>query len=196
FADLQGRFINYQTHGMSSSLFELDIDKDFSFFNPKAGISYQMSKANQLYFSYAKAHREPNRQDFEEDIETAEALDDFELGWRYNGEKFTLSSNLYYMYYKNQLVLTGDLDDVGRPVRMSSGKSYRAGLELDAAYQFSSKFAWMANATFSTNKNKDFVMEWNGELLNFDDTNLSLSPSIIASNMFMFEPINKFIVVY
>lgn len=192
FADVQGRFINYQTHGMSSSLFELDIDKDFSFFNPKAGISYQMSNANQLYFSYAKAHREPNRQDFEEDIETAEALDDFELGWRYNGEKFTLSSNLYYMYYKNQLVLTGDLDDVGRPVRMSSGKSYRAGLELDAAYQFSSKFAWMANATFSTNKNKDFVTEWDGELVNFGDTELSFSPSVVASSMLLFEPVSNF----
>src|SRR5690625_7500438 len=82
FAYLQGRLINYQTHGMSSSLFELDIDKDFSFFNPKAGISYQMSKADQLYFSYAKAHREQNRQDFEEGIEDAESLADRELWWR------------------------------------------------------------------------------------------------------------------
>lgn len=191
FVDLQGRFVNYKTHGMSSSMFALDIDKDFSFFNPKAGISYQISKANQLYFSYAKAHREPNRQDFEEDINTAEALDDWELGWRFNSEKFTLSSNLYYMFYKNQLILTGDLDDMGRPIRTSSGESYRAGLELDAAYQFSSKFTWMANATFSSNKNKDFVTEWDDELTNFGDTDLSFSPSIVASNMFLYEPINN-----
>ena len=123
-----------------------------------------MSRSNQFYFSYAKAHREPNRQDFEEGIEDAESLDDWELGWRYNGEKFSLSSNLYYMYYKNQLILTGEIGDTGRPIRSSSGTSYRAGLELDAAYQFSPKFTWMANATFSTNQNKDFVTEWDGEL--------------------------------
>lgn len=191
FADVQGRFVSYETKGLSSSIVELDVDKNFSFFNPKAGLSYQASKSNQLYFSYAKAHREPNRQDFEENIEDAESLDDWELGWRYNGDKFSLSSNLYYMFYRNQLILTGDLDDVGRPLRTSSGKSYRAGLELDAAYQFSTKFVWMANATFSTNKNKDFVTEWDGELVDFGDTELSFSPSIVASSMLLYEPINN-----
>lgn len=188
FADVQGRFVNYETKGLSSSIVELDVNKSFSFFNPKAGLSYQASKANQFYLSYAKAHREPNRQDFEENIEDAESLDDWELGWRYNGERFSLSSNLYYMSYKNQLILTGDLDDTGRPVRTSSGNSYRAGLELDAAYQFSPKFAWMANATFSSNKNKDFVTEWDGELVDFGNTELSFSPSMVASNMFLYEP--------
>lgn len=188
FADMQGRFVNYKTHGLSSSIVELDIDKSFSFFNPKAGLSFQASIANQFYISYAKAHREPNRQDFEEDIDTAEALDDWELGWRYATDAFKLNTNIYYMNYRNQLVLTGDLDDVGRPMRTSSGKSFRAGLEVDAEWQVSAKFAWMANATFSTNKNKDFVSNWDGELVNFGNTDLSFSPSIIASNMFLYQP--------
>ncbi len=191
FADVQGRFISYRTQGLSSSIVELDIDKDFSFFNPKAGLSYQLSDANQFYVSYAKAHREPNRQDFEEDIETAEALDDWELGWRYSTEKFKLSSNVYYMYYRNQLVLTGELDDVGRPIRTNSGKSYRTGVELDAELMIHPKLTWFANTTLSINKNKDFVTNWDGELMNFGDTELSFSPSVIASSMFLYQPISN-----
>lgn len=191
FADLQGRFVKYETKGLSSSIVELDIEKSFSFFNPKAGLSYQASQANQLYLSYAKAHREPNRQDFEENIETAEALDDWELGWRYASEKFKLNTNVYYMNYRNQLVLTGDLDDVGRPMRTTSGESYRAGLEVDAELQLSPKFTWMANATFSANKNKDFVMNWDGELMNFGNTDLSFSPSVIASSMLLYQPLSN-----
>lgn len=192
FADIQGRFVNYQTKGLSSSIFELDIDKDFSFFNPKAGLSYQLSPASQFYASYAKAHREPNRQDFEEEIEEAESLDDWELGWRYKSNKFILNTNLYYMYYRNQLILTGELDDVGRPIRTSSGKSFRTGLEVDASWQLHPKFSWMANTTFSVNKNKDFVMDWDGELKYFGDTDLSFSPRIIASNRFSYNPLYNF----
>lgn len=190
FVDLQGRFVNFKTQGLSSKIFELDVDKNFSFFNPKLGLSYQLSPENQFYVSYAKAHREPNRQDFEEDINTAEELDDIELGWRFQKNNFALSSNLYYMYYQNQLVLTGELDNSGRPVRMSSGKSYRLGLELDMNWRLHKNFSWMANATLSTNKHKDFVMDWDGELTNFGDTDLSFSPRLVASNMFVYSPIS------
>lgn len=189
FADLQGRFIQYKTDGLSSSLAILDTDKRFSFFNPKAGLSYQISPANQLYASYAKAHREPNRQDFEEGIQTAESLDDWELGWRFQSDKFTLNTNLYYMFYRNQLVLTGELDDVGRAIRTSSGKSYRAGIEIDAEWRIYPQLTWMANTTLSKNKNKDFVMDWDGVLRNFGNTDLSFSPSVVASSMLLYKPL-------
>src|SRR5690606_24680375 len=107
FGDLQGRFLNYKTSGITSDLVEMDLDESYSFFNPKAGLTYKMSSQNQLYFSYGKAHREPSRADFRENITTAEKLDDFELGWRYVSEKTKVNTNLYFMDYMDQLVLSG-----------------------------------------------------------------------------------------
>ncbi len=160
FVDLQGRFIGYTTGGVTSDLVDIDVDKNFEFFNPKAGITYQLNQRNQFYGYYGRANREPSRNDFEEGISTAEKLNDFELGWRYDKSNFKLNSNLYFMDYKDQLVLSGALNDVGAPLRTTSGNSYRLGLEIDAVFRFSEKFTWQPNMAISTNKNIDKYYEF------------------------------------
>jgi len=188
FIDLQGRFIDYKTGGITSDLVGIDVDKNFEFFNPKAGITYQLDSRNQFYGYYGRANREPTRNDFEEGISTAEKLNDFELGWRYDKSNFKVNSNLYFMDYKDQLVLSGALNDVGAPLRTTSGNSYRLGLEIDADWQLSSKWRLMPNLALSTNKNKDFVASLDGGLVGLGNTNISYSPEIVASNMFVYSP--------
>ena len=122
--------MNYQTTGLTSDRIPINIDASFSFFNPKVGFTYEIAGNNRLYISYARANKEPNRNDFERGVTKNEILDDFELGWRYKTETIRLNTNIYFMNYKNQLVLTGALDDVGAPIRATSGKSYRLGLEV------------------------------------------------------------------
>ncbi len=191
YGDLQGRFINYKTSGITSDLVEMDLDKEYSFFNPKAGVTYKMNPKNQFYFSYGKAHREPTRADFREDITTAEKLDDFELGWRFASENTKINTNLYYMDYRDQLVLSGELGDTGKPLRMSSGKSYRLGLEVDAEIRILDNFRILPNIAFSSNKNVDFVASIDGELKDLGNTNISFSPSVVAGNMLEYSPIKK-----
>ena len=192
YLDLQGRFVNYQTEGLTSDRNTIDVDASFSFFNPKAGFIYRIADENSLYLSYARANREANRNDFENGVSSPEALDDIEFGWRYKSDRIHLNTNIYYMNYKNQLVLTGAIDDVGAPIRTTSGKSYRLGLEIDADFKVSEKISIRSNAAFSTNKNQDFRASVNGNLQDLGDTNLSFSPNMIVGNMFIFQPTNKF----
>jgi len=191
FGDLQGRFLNYETSGITSDLVPLEVNESYSFFNPKAGATFKLNSANQFYLSYGKAHREPSRNDFEQDITTAEKLDDFELGWRFASEKAKINTNIYYMNYTDQLVLTGELNDVGSPLRTSSGKSYRLGLEIDADIQLLDKLKIRPNIALSTNKNQDFITSRNGELVNLGETDISFSPSIVAGNLLEFSPIKS-----
>ncbi len=191
FGDLQGRFLNYNISGITSDLEALTVDEDYSFFNPKAGLTYKLNPSNQFYFSYGKAHREPSRNDYEQGIVTPEKLDDFELGWRFATEKAKVNTNIYYMNYKDQLVLSGELNDVGAPLRTSSGKSYRLGLEVDAEIQLLKNLRTLPNIALSTNKNVDFVTSRDGELVNLGNTTISFSPSIVAGNMLEYAPIQN-----
>ena len=182
YADLQLRNIDYQTSGSTSNIDQLVVDKKYSFFNPKAGLNYDINQKNKIYFSLSKAHREPTRSDFENNINIQpEELIDYELGWKYNSEKFFFNSNLYYMGYKNQLVLTGALDDVGSPIRENSGKSYRTGIELESVYKATNKLNISANISFSENKNIDYKTNYNGLITNWGDTDISFSPNFISS---------------
>ena len=191
FADLQGRFIDYKTSGLTSDRIPLEIDKKYDFFNPKAGISFQFNHGNQLYASYGRANREPRRSDFEQNIFSSEKLDDFEIGWRFVSEKVLINTNVFYMDYKDQLVLTGALDDVGAPIRATSGKSYRLGLELDADIGISKKLKVYPNIAVSTNKNRDFVTSIDGELVNLGSTTISFSPELIVGNRLEYSPIKR-----
>lgn len=192
YIDLQGRFVNYETAGLTSDRDPLDVDASFSFFNPKAGFIFRIAEDNNLYFSYARANREPNRNDFEGGVTTNESLDDFELGWRYKTDNIRLNTNLYYMNYKNQLVLTGAIDDVGAPVRATSGNSYRLGIEIDADIQISDQFAIRSNAAFSSNRNRDFFAPIDGNLENLGNTQLSFSPNVVVGNAFVYQPTDNF----
>jgi iron complex outermembrane receptor protein len=186
YGDLQERYVSYESTGLSDQKLPFNVDESYTFFNPKAGLTYQTSANHQLYFSYGRANREPRRQDFQIGITTAEQLDDFELGWRYQTTSSVINANLYYMKYQDQLVLTGALDDVGNPIRETSGKSYRLGLEVDGNFQVTDWLNIMPNVAMSRNKNRDFVAQIDGELRELGDTNISFSPEIIAGNQLNF----------
>ena len=188
FGDMQARFIDYKTNGLNSDRVPLNVNKTYNFFNPKAGFTYKVNTANQLYFSYARANREPSRTDFENGDPRPEKLNDYELGWRLSNYDFQLNSNIYFMKYKDQLILTGKIDDVGAPIRENSGKSYRLGIEIETAIQLSNKFTIQPNIALSTNKNIDFITPIDGELVNLGNTTISFSPSVVAANQLQFKP--------
>lgn len=191
YADLQIRSINYQTEGTNSDLDEFIIDDDFTFFNPKLGLNYNLNKQNSLYASFARANREPNRTDYENGSPKPEQLNDFELGWRFNKKNTAINANAYYMLYKDQLVLTGAVDDVGAPIRANSGKSYRLGVEVDANIKLSETVSILPNVAISTNKNKDFTRTLDGELVDLGNTNISFSPDLVIGNAIVFKPIEN-----
>lgn len=191
YGDLQGRFLTYKTSGLTSDRVPLEVDEKYNFFNPKAGLTYELSNKNQLYASYGRAHREPRRADFENGITNSEKLDDYELGWRFKAKKNTINTNVYFMNYKDQLVLTGAIDDTGAPLRATSGKSYRFGIEIDAVFLICDNFRILPNLALSNNKNIDFVSSIDGELVNLGATNLSFSPNIVAGNKFEYEPVKN-----
>ncbi len=191
FGDLQGRFISYETDGINSDIDEFIIDENYSFFNPKAGLTLTLNEENKIYASYARANREPSRTDFENGNPVPETLNDFELGYRFTKERARVFANLYFMDYRDQLVLTGAIDDVGAPIRQNSGSSYRLGLEVEAGFQLGSKFAITPNLALSTNKNRDFFFQRDGELQNLGNTNISFSPEIVAGNRLDFFPVQN-----
>jgi len=191
YADVQGRFVNYQTEGITSDLANINVDASFNFFNPKFGLTYKINDYNNLYTSFAVANREPKRNDFESGVTTPETLNDLEFGWRLKKENIKLNTNIYYMDYKNQLVLTGAIDDVGAPIRTTSGNSYRLGLEIDADLTLSDKFSMKPNIAFSSNKNKNLIAQIDGKLENLGNTNLSFSPDIVVGNIFLYNPLEN-----
>lgn len=183
YGDLQYRNVKYKANSAETGL----VDDNFNFFNPKAGLNYAFNEKNTLYFSYARANREPNRTDYEGGNVKPEKLNDFELGWRFNSEKFQLNSNLYYMGYRDQLILTGRLDDVGNPIRANTEKSYRLGFEFDATIALSEKFILRPNFTLSSNKNVDLAVD--GEF--YGTTKIAYSPEVIAGNIIVYKPIER-----
>ncbi len=191
YLDLQQRFISYKTDGINSDIQEFIVDEHYSFFNPKAGVSFKIDDENQLYASYARANREPNRTDFENGEPRPERLNDFELGWRYNTDRVSLNVNGYYMGYRDQLVLTGALDNVGAPIRANSGESYRAGLEIDAAFTVTDELTIQPVLALSSNKNQDFNFQRDGVLVNLGDTDISYSPEVVASNYIEYRPVTN-----
>ncbi|AIY12301.1 TonB-dependent receptor [Cellulophaga baltica] len=184
FGDLQYRTVGYQGNGDETGI----VDDTFNFFNPKAGITFDLNSNNNFYFSYAVANREPNRNDYESGNPKPERLNDFELGWRYISNTLQLNTNVYYMGYKDQLVLTGALNDVGAPLRENVGDSYRLGVEVEANVSLGAKFAFRPNITLSANKNKDFVFQRDGELQNLGDTEIAFSPSVIIGGAMVYMP--------
>lgn len=189
YGDLQYRNVGYKTTGTNSDVVLMEIDETYNFFNPKAGLTYQFDPSNALYFSYARANREPSRKDFQNNMDVKpEQLNDFELGWRFDSRGFRINTNAYYMLYNEQLVLTGGLDTTGNPIRANSGESYRLGLEVEAALRFAPQWQLQPSITISSNKLKKTVIERDGELVDLGKTNISFSPNLIASNALVFQP--------
>ena len=140
-----------------------------------------MNSSSLIYASYARANREPNRTDFESNSEIKpERLNDIEIGWRFRNENILLNLNSYFMLYDEQLVLTGEIDDVGNPKRTNSGSSSRIGLEIENSIKLSELFSVQTNITLSSNKNKNIFSMVDGALYNYGKTNISFSHHLLV----------------
>ena len=200
FVDLQVRNINYNVSGIDNDLRDLNVDTAFVFFNPKIGVNYQINDKFRTYASLSVGNREPVRSDFidnpKNDQPSHETLFDYEAGVEAKFQKVFVQGNFYFMDYTNQLVLTGALNDVGSAIRVNTPSSYRAGVELVAGFKIHKKLDLTVNATFSQNKISKFteVIEdyTNGyELVenDYEDTDISFSPSLIAASVLTFKPV-------
>jgi iron complex outermembrane receptor protein len=188
FADLQYRMVFYEATSVKFS----DVNDTFRFFNPKAGVNYQLDSKNSFYGFLGVANKEPRRDDYESGSVKPERLIDYELGWKYNTQKVKISANAFYMNYKDQLVLTGALNDVGSPIFTNSGKSYRVGLEVESTIAIADKLILNPNVTLSQNKNQDFYFQRDGVLQNLGNTDIAFSPNLIVGNRLTFLPIKDF----
>lgn len=191
FIDLQYRNVNYDINGVLAGPRLFKVNSKYSFFNPKAGLTYQMVNNQQLYFSYSKAQREPTRSDFENGNPKPEILDNLEFGWRINQNFFQVYSNIYLMAYKDQLALTGALDDVGTPIRENIGESSRLGIEIEIKVNLSEKWLLQSNIALSKNTNKDFYFKRDGVLNSLGNTRLSYSPELVFGNILTYKPITN-----
>lgn len=195
YGDLQFRKINYDIDGIHDDLRDISQTNNFNFFNPKAGVFIELDKKNSLYTSLALSNREPSRSNYRDADANhqpkSERLLDWELGYAYKSPKLVFNASFYFMNYKDQLVLTGEINDVGAAILTNADKSYRAGIEISAGIQLTPAINWDFNATFSENKIKDFsayVDNWSPPysqvVEDLGNTNLSFSPSLVAGSQF------------
>ena len=198
YGDVQLRNVNYQTEGKTHKLTSYDINKLLSFFNPKAGFTYQLSNNTQLYASYGIGNREPVRSDYifanDKDQLKHETLRNVEVGIKSRKQKFSYELNYYLMNYKNQLVHTGAINDVGENIRTNTIKSHRMGVEIVGNYIFSKYFNWSLNVTLSQNKIKEFiepVVATSFDEIKHKNTDISFSPNIISGSRLSFNPTKK-----
>ncbi|MBU4537481.1 MAG: TonB-dependent receptor plug domain-containing protein [Weeksellaceae bacterium] len=193
FGDLQLRKINYDTEILQQGDDEgANLNKKWTFFNPKAGINYKIP-SGKVFLSAAVAHREPNRDDLFANPETeAEKLYDFEAGIEKIFGNVSFTGNLYYMNYVNQLVLNGQINNIGEFIRVNSGESYRMGIELGAFAKLSEKWNASGNLTLSKNENRDFKNETSAGIEMLGNTPISFSPEVIANVLLNFNPTKKF----
>ncbi|WP_339925781.1 TonB-dependent receptor [uncultured Cyclobacterium sp.] len=205
FADLQVRGIDYSFDGKNSDQRNVSGNQSYTFFNPKLGLSYETGTGKTLYASYAVANREPVRSDFTDspisEIPRPEKLNNVEAGIRVKQSNFQYNANLYYMGYKDQLVLTGQLNDVGAYIRENVASSYRAGIELDGAVVLSPKFTLGGNIAFSQNKIDTYTEfsdvydeNWaftGQESITYTNTDIAFSPDMVASAIIDFRPIKN-----
>lgn len=200
FLDLQYRRISHTMKGIENDQNSFDISKTFNFFNPKVGLTYSVTPAQNIYASFSRANREPTRDDFVDAVggqqPKPEQLNDVEAGWRFRGLGYSLSANYYYMGYRDQLVLTGALNDVGASLRTNVDKSYRTGIELEGSGRLTPRLTIGANLTLSQNKILKFKEvlydyganfdQYNEIDNNYKKTDISFSPNVIAGGVFSY----------
>jgi iron complex outermembrane receptor protein len=206
YGDLQVRGINYSIDGIHDDLHDLTQQHTFTFFNPKGGVFLTLNKSNSLYASVAVANREPNRSVYRDADPgqqiSAERLVDYELGYKFQNKRINLEANYYFMKYKDQLVLTGKINNVGDPILVNVPNSYRTGIEIIGGVQILKQMRWDMNLTLGRNKIIDFV----GYTDNWDiwpaqnvdslgKTDISFSPDIIGGSNLSWEPLKSFQVI-
>ena len=198
YVDAQVRLVDYSFLGYNSQLQNVQQDASLTFFNPKAGLTYTFNDRSNVYASVGVGHHEPNRNDYTQSTPQsrpkAERLIDYEVGYRLQTAWLAFTANAYYMNYRNQLVLSGQLNDVGAYNRVNIPVSYRAGLELEAGARLAKQLRWNVNATFSRNKIQNFTEYLdnfdNGEQVanHYQQTDISFSPNVIAGSQLLFTP--------
>lgn len=199
FGDLQVRGIDYSFEGVNDDQRIVDGQENYTFFNPKFGFSYE--KGGQTWYaSYAVANREPTRSDFTDnpisEVPRPEKLNNIEAGVRSDAGRLSYNANFFYMDYKDQLILTGQINDVGAYIRENVESSYRAGIELDGKYQLSSAWTFGGNIALSQNKIKEFTEyiddysgeEFQQEAFTYTDTDIAFSPNVVGSAIIEFKP--------
>ncbi|MEX0986563.1 MAG: TonB-dependent receptor [Bacteroidales bacterium] len=208
FLDLQVRGITHDIDGTDSENRDVTQEHEFLFFNPKAGFNFTPFAGHRGFISYARAGREPNRNNFTDappnKAPVHETLNDFEAGYSVIGQAFRAGVTLYYMDYNDQLVLTGQLNEVGYPVMTNVEESYRAGIELEAGFNLHNKFTWNGNLTLSRNRIKNFVNfidnwdYWNDPANEpyqveepIGNSTLAYSPSVVAASQLVYNPIEN-----
>ena len=204
YGDVQYRHIRYTVEGTNdkynswtgNGMQGLDLDERFDFFNPKVGLNWQPTKHWRIFASVAQAHKEPTRNNYTDGYLTehprAERLTDYELGATYTADNWHVGANLYWMDYKDQLVLTGELNEIGEAVSANVPKSYRAGIELQGGFSLPFGLSWEGNLTLSRNRIRDFKEtiygyddDWNdlpAAVVDHGDTHIAFSPDIIAGS--------------
>lgn len=202
FADLQYRMVYHRIDGENDIFIEqdygncqvqlLDIEKWYHFFNPKAGFSY-INNCHKAYLSVAASNREPVRNNFTDNgshpLPESEHLTDIEAGYDFSKERIQTGANLYYMKYRNQLVQTGEISNIGEALTTNVKDSYRAGIELTAMYRISNWISLSGNAAFSINRISDFdqvVEDWDNsetgyQTVRYSNTDLPYSPGVILN---------------
>lgn len=203
--DLQYRYINYHLMGFddkydynTGKMRDLTQNHVFHFVNPKLGATYELDKNSNVYASYSISNREPNRNNYterglDEPLPKSEVLFDKEIGYRYATSDLTLSANMYLMNYKNQLILTGKLSEIGEALTTNIDNSYRAGVELSAGIKLTEMLRWDVNATLSQNKILNYVDNtplYNADYdllgyvsVNMPTTNIAFSPNFIGNSL-------------
>ncbi|RMG80756.1 MAG: TonB-dependent receptor [Bacteroidetes bacterium] len=191
FLDLQFRRVDYAITGTDNDLRDVTNDDQLNFFNPKVGLFYTLNPSSGIYASFAVGNREPNRDDYT-DSPTGqkprpETLYNTEIGWRQNRENATFEANFYHMLYKDQLVLTGQINDVGSAIRVNVPDSYRMGVELSGAVRWAKNWAFSGNLALSQNKIQNFVEyrdNWDTggqDRIEHGETDIAFSPNVIAA---------------
>ena len=203
YADLQYRYINYKIHGdndkydyNTDGLQKLAVNDHFNFFNPKAGLNWDIDSNNRVYASFSIAQKEPTRNNYTDgnadEYPKAEKLYDYELGYTYRNTWLSAGVNFYYMDYKDQLVLTGELNEIGEAMARNVPDSYRTGVELMLGVKPCRWFQWDINGTLSKNRVKNFTEklyedEWKNPIeVEHGNTPIAFSPDFILNNRFSF----------
>lgn len=210
FAEVQGKYIDYRMHGLDDDLADLANKNHYNFVNPNAGLSFRFNNYNEIYGSFGISNREPLRADLKESLKgggvrsiTSERLYDYELGYKYANSFVSFSTNFYYMDYKDQLVQTGKLNDIGYKLQENVPDSYRMGIELSLTYTPTEWLCLDGNLTLSRNKIKNYTVyydlydnqdDWNklGQTFVFhESTDISFSPNIVSSFGVTFKPFEQ-----
>ena len=200
FVDLQYRHVGIKMVGPTDEInwdtnkrIVYDMKESYDFFNPKFGMNYDITSNHKVYASYAIAHKEPTRNNFQNSLNAeldqpkAERLNDLEVGYKYQSQLFTAGANLYWMDYKDQFVLTGEIDKIGEAITRNVPDSYRLGVELEAALKPIDWFRWDVNATWSKNRVKGITVQlMDGGVADLGNQPLAFSPNFILNNILTF----------